>query len=180
LELTDLECLERARKGDAEGFRALVDRHAAALHRVAYGLLGNPADADDVVQEAFLGAIAGMKRFDGRSSVKTWLTRIVVNQSALWRRRRGRRRTDLPIEVADASPSGATASHADRADARFDVATMLASLSIEHRQVIVLRELQQLSYEEIAAVLNVPRGTVESRLHRARESLREKFPGFAT
>ena len=106
----------------------------------------------------------------GEASLKTWLMQIVVRQSARVRRSRGRRLT-IGIENAEQ----AVHDPAPAADSRIDVIEMLQRLSPEHREVIVLRELQGMGYEEMAAALKIPRGTVESRLHRARQELRERF-----
>lgn len=177
----DIELLDQIRRGDRSAqaaFRELLDRHARYLFGVAHSLSGgNPSDAEDLVQETLMGALTG--HFRGESSVRTWLVRILVNRAAMLRRSRSRR-PETPLDektVEPASPASAgTGSGA--VEAKLDLTTMLAGLSPEHRQVIVLRELEGLSYEEIAAVLHVPRGTVESRLHRAREELRRRFKGY--
>jgi RNA polymerase sigma-70 factor (ECF subfamily) len=127
-------------------------------------------EAEDIVQETLLGALKSAGRFEGRSSLSTWLSRILSNQVALFLRSRRVRRTDaLPETVA---------TRVGDPDARMQVEQMLAALSDEHRQIIVLRELEGFTYDEIAEVLQIPRGTVESRLHRARQALKERFaPG---
>ena len=169
-EADDIELLRRARDGDSGAFHALVDRHAQRLYRLAVSLVGNAVDAEDVLQEAFIGAFRGLKGFEGRASVKTWLTRILVIQAAQFRRSRKRKRTEaMPENIAAASKS---------AEAGMDVAAALADLSAEHRQVLVLREYERMSYEEIAEVLDVPRGTVESRLYRARGELRQRLKSY--
>jgi RNA polymerase sigma-70 factor (ECF subfamily) len=172
----DTELLEQIRRGDQAAFRALLNRHARYLFGVAHSLAGGSAtDAEDLVQETLIGALTG--HFRGESSVRTWLVRILVNRTAMLRRSRSRRpetsdaRIDQAAAPASAGPSGAV-------EAKLDLTTMLAALSPEHRQVIVLRELEGLTYEQIAAALHVPRGTVESRLHRAREELRRRFKGY--
>lgn len=154
----------------------MVDRHGSYLYGVAHALTGNAADAEDMVQETLLGALRGT--FRGESSLRTWLVRILSNQAGMMRRSRSRR-GGTHAELSDGqavsppSPSGPGGT-----DARVDLATMLAELSPEHRRIIVLRELEQMSYEQMAAALGVPRGTVESRLHRAREELRKRFKGY--
>jgi RNA polymerase sigma-70 factor (ECF subfamily) len=169
-EADDTQLLHRARHGDSSAFHALVDRHAQRLYRLAVSLVGNAVDAEDVVQETFIGAFKGLKGFQGRSSVKTWLTRILVLQAAQFRRSRSRKKTEaMPDSVAAASKS---------AEAGMDIQAALAQLSAEHQQVLVLREFEQMSYEEIAEVLDVPRGTVESRLHRARNEMRERLKSY--
>ena len=182
----DLELVRSAARGDGRAFHELVDRHAPRLYRMAVALCGNASDAEDVLQEAFTGAYRGLGRFEARSSVKTWLSRILVTQAALWRRR-GRGRSgvlsltamsgpesegeELPVPAPGARPEA-------EVDYRIDLTAALQTLSPDHREVVTLREIDGLSYEEIARVLNVPRGTVESRLHRARAELRERLSAY--
>ena len=176
--LFEMQLVERARKGDASAYDQIMHRHAKRLYALAASMVGNPADAEDVVQETFLGAYKQLAAFQGRSSLKTWLTRICVLQvSKLYRSRKVRRMAPLGSDVPGGhEPSvGSPVGHADR---RADVQAMLASLSPEHREVLVLRELQGLSYKEIADVLGVPQGTVESRLFRARQQLKESYKDY--
>lgn len=170
-EVDDLKLLRRAGMGESKAFSALVNRHADRLYRLAYSLLGNAADSEDVLQETFAGAYRGMNAFEGRSSVGTWLTRILVTQAAKWRR--DRRRPTQPLPDQTSSQSGQSA-----VDHRLDLQAALDQLSAEHRQVLVLREFEKMSYEEMALVIGVPRGTVESRLHRARAELREMLKAY--
>jgi RNA polymerase sigma-70 factor (ECF subfamily) len=182
----DSELLAKSAAGDRRAFHALVDRHADRLYRLAVSLVGNSADAEDVLQEAFTGAFRGVSGFQGRASVKTWLTRILVMQAAKWRRDRKRHRRGVEpggsaFDAEDEAPPAATGAAGEgvgAVDARIDVHAAVQRLSAEHREVIALREFEHLSYEEIAAVLEVPRGTVESRLHRARAELREILKSY--
>ena len=186
LQAEDLDLVHQAARGDGRAFHELVDRHGPRLYRMALALCGNAADAEDVLQEAFTGAYRGMGRFEARSSVKTWLSRILVTQAALWRRRGRNRRgvlsltalsgpesegEDLPVPAPGAGPQA-------QVDYRIDLRAALQTLSPDHREVVTLREIDGLSYEEIARVLGVPRGTVESRLHRARAELRERLKAY--
>src|SRR5438067_1532021 len=164
------EFLRRLRRHEQAAFHELVAQYSQALFRVAYSMVGNAADAEDVVQETFTAAFAGISKFRGESTLKTWLMQILVRQSARVRRSRGRRLT-IGIENAEQPVHDP----APAADSRIDVIEMLQKLSPEHREVIVLRELQGMGYEEMALALKIPRGTVESRLHRARQELRERF-----
>jgi RNA polymerase sigma-70 factor (ECF subfamily) len=181
LQLTDSELVRKIRGGDEAAFRELVSRHADGLYRMAYSVMGSATDAEDVLQETFLGAFNRLSAFEGRSSVKTWLVRILLNHASKFRRSRKVRRTDpLPEQLGPAAGSERYAANSPAAavQSRIDVQQMLDTLSPEHREVIVLRELQQMSYEEIAETLRVPRGTVESRLHRARQELKRRFGGY--
>jgi RNA polymerase sigma-70 factor, ECF subfamily len=171
----DLDLLHRVARGDGDSFHKLVARHADRLYRVAMSLVGNVADAEDVLQEALAGAFRGAGKFEGRSSVKSWLTRIVVTQAAkFWRSKKGKRDQRLEDDVRPAPESGGMAS----VDAKLDLQKCLQQLSEEHRQVLVLREIDGMGYEEIAQILGVPRGTVESRLFRARAELKKKLTGY--
>jgi RNA polymerase sigma-70 factor (ECF subfamily) len=173
----DIELLRRIEGGDEAAFRTLTERHGRYLYGVAHALVGNHSDAEDVVQETFIAVLNG--GFRAESSVRTWLVRILIKRAGMLRRswfRKGRRTE--PLEANPHVASHSAASETAGAEAKLDLTTMLQSLSSEHRAVIVLRELEQMSYAEMAAALGVPRGTVESRLHRAREELRRKFKGY--
>jgi len=186
---SDLELVRRCRSGDGGAFHVLVDRYAQSMFALAHSLVSNTADAEDVVQETFAGAFRGIERFEERASVKTWLTRILVNQANRLRRDRSTKRmlsldnpgggsSDDDAGSIDAGPAASQPSTTAGVDARTDLAAALATLSPDHRQVIVLREMEQLSYEEIADVLKVPIGTVESRLFRARAELRQRLKAY--
>ena len=166
----DHDLLKRAVRGDNKAFHALMDRHAPRLYRLAVSLVGNSTDAEDVLQEAFTGVYRGMGKFEGRSSVKTWITRIVFTQAAKFHRDRAGK-SMAPL-VFDHASEDTGSSHLE---AKEELDAALAKLSPEHREILVLRELEGMSYEEMALVLGVPRGTIESRLHRARNDLREKL-----
>ena len=173
----DTELLAQIGRGDQDAFGALLDRHGRYLFGVAHAMTGNAADAEDVVQETLVGALNSSGRFRGESSVRTWLVRILVNQVRMWRRTRKSRGLDERVPVTG-SLASASAPVESGVEAKLDLTQMLAQLSEEHRQVIVLRELQGMSYDEMARALEIPRGTVESRLFRAREELRKRFKGY--
>ncbi|MGD2174592.1 MAG: RNA polymerase sigma factor [Candidatus Brocadiaceae bacterium] len=176
LSRTDEELLAAARTGDEDAFHGLIERHAERLFRLAFRLVSNTSDAEDVVQETFVGAFEGMGAFEGRSTVRTWLIRILVRQAARCHRRRSRRKA---VSLEDAGAAGGRelrdASRGDiagEARRRMDVSEALRMLSPKHREVVVLREYEGMSYAEMAETLNVPQGTVESRLYRARQELK--------
>ena len=177
---------------DAAAFHDWVDRYGPALFRLARSLSGNRLDAEDLCQETFEAALRGFGRFDGRSSIKTWLTSILMRRCAKhWRKQRhARRALSLDRCTADAcasdrqDPGGglaeavSVASTVTDVDQRMDVLEVIRTLPTEFRDAIILREIDGLSYQEIADVLAVPRGTVESRLHRGRAELRKKLTGY--
>jgi RNA polymerase sigma-70 factor (ECF subfamily) len=174
---TDEELLAAAcTASDDRAFHELIDRHAVRLLRLAFKLVGNVWDAEDVVQETLIGAYQQMGKFRGQASVKTWLTRILVRQAARCHRRRSRGETVSLDHVRSAGGpewqdkgSGDVSEEVGR---RMDVLRALRRLSPQHREVVVLREYEGMSYAEIAETLDVPQGTVESRLYRARQELK--------
>ncbi len=182
---TDADLLRSAAQGDDKAFHQLVDRHAPRLFRSALSLTPSRADAEDLVQETLIGAYRGLRHFDGRASVKTWLTSILMRQAAKgWRRSRKHRGT---LSIDASAPGGepndrklTTASSAEHSDRKMDLLAIIRKLTPSYREVLVLREMQGLSYEEIAQVIGAPRGTVESRLHRARSELRQHLGAYAT
>jgi RNA polymerase sigma-70 factor (ECF subfamily) len=181
---TDADLLRRAARGDDLAFQALVKRHAKYMFALAYSLVGSSADAEDVVQESLTGIYKGMGKFEGRASVRHWLGRIVFRQAARFLNSRGPVRLASLDEIGPEDPRGmdpalAVESAGVAVDRRLDIETLLAKLNSAHRQVIVLRELHGLGYEEIAGVLGVPRGTVESRLSRARAELAEMIRKYS-
>jgi RNA polymerase sigma-70 factor (ECF subfamily) len=171
----DPELLEQIGHGDHAAFKMLLDRHARYLFGIAHSLTNNASDAEDLIQETFAAVLNA--KFRGESSVRTWLVRILVNRAALLRR--SRHRGSSHLKIASEQMPVEQRSESSGVDAKLDLSAMLEQLSEEHRQVIILRELQGMSYEEMAQALDVPRGTIESRLHRAREELRKRFKGYS-
>lgn len=177
----DAALLARIRRGDAAAFEELVEQNGRSLYRLALGMLGNEADAEDAVQETLAGAFEGIGRFRGEASIRTWLARILVRQAARVRRKK---RSGIGTILRlwggqlDEGQHPAGPSPAGQVERQMDVTAMLQSLSEEHRAVMVLREFEGMSYDEMAAALGVPRGTVESRLHRARQELKRRFEGY--
>jgi len=184
-EPSDLALIRLSARGDEGAFHQLVDRHAKRLFRIALSLAASRSDAEDVLQETLAGAFRNIKGFSERSSVKTWLTSILMRQAAKsWHRTR-HSRTSLSIDSDQrehrdsGDPSMVIGSANEDTDRRLDLATVLKELSPQHREIIVLREIEQLSYDEIAKTLGMPRGTVESRIHRARLELRRRLDVYA-
>jgi RNA polymerase sigma-70 factor (ECF subfamily) len=185
LQPSDLELIRQAAEGDSRAFHALADRHASELFRLALSLSATRADAEDIVQETLLGAYRGMRKFDARASVKTWLKRILVRQAArTWNKSRASRKA-LALEALDTEPRPSAPSLREgmatgAVDSKIDIAAVLKTLPREYREILVLREFEQMSYTEIAETLGVPQGTVESRLHRARAELKTKLESYRT
>ena len=177
--MNEEELLVLARQGDDAARTELVMRHGRRLFGLAAALLGgNDADVNDVVQETFLAAFdGGLKAFKGNASLATWFSGVLINRVRKLRRYRHSRPAG-PLDALRSQPAAddpASPSPATRVEQRIDVATMLDSLPPEYREVIVLREWQQMSYAEMASALGVPERTAETRLTRARRMLRQRF-----
>jgi RNA polymerase sigma-70 factor (ECF subfamily) len=172
----------RCLRGDGFAFSRLVALHEGMVVNLSQRLLGDREEARDLAQDVFLQVFRTLGRFQGRSSLKTWIYRITVNQcrnrQRWWRRRRRDRALSLdqlnPTDAARlASTQGAPAfEYVARREAAQRVQAALLRLSFDHRSILVLREVEGLRCEEIAGTLGVPEGTVKSRLARAREQLR--------
>ncbi len=164
-----------AAAGDRAALELLLDRHADLMHAVCRRIVGNPEDALDATQEALIAVARGISRFDGRSRLTTWLYRIATNAALDELRRRKRR--PVPHEtLPEPGPAGTTGHHTpgtDTVDARLTIDAALARLPEEFRVAVVLRDLCDLDYAEIAAVLELPPGTVRSRISRGRAALAE-------
>jgi RNA polymerase sigma-70 factor (ECF subfamily) len=164
-----------AQKGSEAAFAELVRRYQRAVYRVAWALTRNDADADDLAQEAFVRAWGAIGRFEIGQPLYPWLARITTNLAySLFRRRK--RRPEAPIEpLLEAGMQFGVeddpAEHAVTNERNANLRACFAQLSPEHQSVLALRVVQDLSYEEIASALNVPMGTVMSRLARARGAL---------
>ena len=167
----DAALVSRAVDGDRRALELLLDRHADRIHAVCRRIVGHPEDALDATQEALIAIARSVTRFDGRAAFGTWCYRIATN-AALDELRRKRRRPvpshpDAPEPVAPASGPD------DVVAARIDVDAALQHLPEEFRVAVVLRDLCDLDYAEIAEVLAVPPGTVRSRISRGRSILVE-------
>jgi len=174
------ECLlARLADGEREALEELFGRYRLLAYRVAHRLLGNEADALDAVQEGFLKALTHLHSFQGRSTFKTWLLRVVSNAALDFGRQRGRRETlSLDAPETNGQEHGQPLALDDpavgleRADLRRLLDEALASLPKAQRQTFVLHAEAELSYREVAEVLGISIGTVMSRLYYARQKLR--------
>ena len=178
--MTELQLVEAARQGDQEAFAQLVRNYEKRIFALALRMCKNPDDAAEAAQEAFLAAWQGLKFFRGESSFSTWLYRLASNACVDLLRKEGRHSAaagpslndeELNIDVPDRLPS--PQEEAERKELRAQIEEGLAALSPEHRQVLVLREMHQLSYDEIADTLELDVGTVKSRINRGRKQLRK-------
>jgi RNA polymerase sigma-70 factor (ECF subfamily) len=162
---SDAALVRSAQGGSTEAVEELFRRHWPAAHRAAWLVVHDAAAAEDIAQEAFVSALRALDRFDRRRPLGPWLHRIVVNRAIDWSRARALR----PETGADTLPEPAAPDAPDEFGSH--VVAALADLGPEHRAVVVLRHLLGYTPGEIAAMLDLPRGTVNSRLRRALDAL---------
>ena len=172
--------------GSEEAFDWLVSAFAPPVYRLACRLLNNPADASDVVQEVFLKVFRSISHFEGHCALKTWIYHIAVNtvwnQNRWWRRHRERASAlqdsagETGVEeLLQADEAASPLAAALTLEAQEMVWKALARLNESHRMILVLREMEDLSYEEVGEILNLSAGTVKSRLARARAALKQEL-----
>ena len=182
--ITDIEMAQRCRARDREAIRAIVTANNQRLFRTAWSILKDRGEAEEAVQSAYVSAFANLDTFEGRSSLSTWLTRIVVNEALGRLRAQKRRRNQLEgagvavlEDYREAFMRGSEARPPDVALAREQMRRLLeqavAMLPETFRTVFVLREVEGLSGEETAEALDLPVATVKTRLHRARRKLQQ-------
>jgi RNA polymerase sigma-70 factor (ECF subfamily) len=188
---TELTLVERLRGGDPVALEELMERHAARVHRLVYGITRSFADAEEVVQDVFLTLVRKIDSFEGRSSLGTWIYRIAAN--AALNKRRGKR-SEVEVSLEEHLPRFKEDGHreGDRtflmADwsrtpeeelqsgvARSTLRQAIDGLPEHYRAVLVLRDVEELSSEEVAEALGESVASVKSRLHRARMALREQL-----
>ncbi len=190
-EIDDRTLLDKAVAGDAGALEALMTRHAGRVYRLAYGITRNPADAEEVVQDVFLTVVRKGGSFEGQATLATWMYRVTMN--AALNRRRGKRR-ELEVSLEEHLPTYTEDGHraGDRSDLLVDwsstpeewvlsgesrrvLENAIDSLPDHYRAVLVLRDVEELSNEEVASIVGDSLASVKSRLHRARMALREQL-----
>jgi RNA polymerase sigma-70 factor (ECF subfamily) len=182
----DHEIVLLCKKGDMDAFEVLVKKHQKAIFNIAYRMMGSYEEASDIVQDAFISAFRRINDFKGRAKFSTWLYAIVMNLSKN-RLKQLRARIhhekysiDNPMPMNEGRAYGDPKSSEpsalemlEKKDARQKVQQCIHSLDDELREVVVLRDIQGFTYEEISDLLAIPDGTVKSRLFRAREALKD-------
>lgn len=188
--MDEKDLVRQAKEGDTEAFRQLFERHNRRAYSLALGVVRNPDDALDVVQDAFIKAHRYLPKFEGTSSFYTWLYRIVMNLS-IDHLRKAKRKQHVDFNDALSHVDGEGAVGEDsllpkilgadpgksliRKEMREHIRLALATLSDNHRTVLVMRELEGLSYEEMAVAMECSKGTIMSRLFHARKNMQEQL-----
>jgi RNA polymerase sigma-70 factor (ECF subfamily) len=178
--LDDRQLIAGCLEGDDSAFGELVRRYQDRLYSTVFRLVDRAEDAQDVVQEAFINAYQALDSFKGDSLFFTWLYRIAVNTAISMKRRQrvvlsleASRHAEAAIEPADPSAESRPEHGLEQEEQGRRIREALARLSPEHRMVLVLKDMEGYKYETMAEILEVPIGTIRSRLHRARSELRE-------
>lgn len=177
----DHELVQAVLDGDATAYRGLVERYQGRIHGVVYGMVRNPEDARDLTQEAFVKAYQNLHRFRLQASFYTWLCRIAMNVSIDHLRRQKVRKAELFEEGVATRDQGGVISlqhhredpgrNLERKELGQRILKALDELPEDQQQVIILREIEGMAYKEIAEVMDIPEGTVMSRLYYARKKL---------
>lgn len=175
-EPSDAELVRAYLSGSPAAFTTLVRRHERRTYNLAYRMLAREEDAKDATQEAFVSALRKLSSYRGDAAFTTWLHRVTVN--VCYDALRKRRREDVVDQPEPAEGSGPSApDHADASAVSVDVQRALARVPEEFRAALVLHDVQDLGYEEVAEILGIPVGTVKSRLHRGRVALGRALSG---
>ncbi len=176
--------------GSEEAYAWLIDQYHQQIYSLVYRMMNDPADATDTTQEVFLKVFRGMKRFHGESSLKTWMYRIAVHEASnrrrWWFRHKAQETSIEPVAAGDGEKNtGLKDTLTDAGDSPFDsvahqelrtrVEAELRQVPEPYRTTVILRDLEELAYEEIAEVMQVSLGTVKSRLMRGREALKKRL-----
>jgi len=188
---TDISAVERVRqaqKGDVRAFEQLFQQYQKGIYNAIYQVVRSETDAADLTQDVFVRAYRALPRLQSPEAFTSWLYRIAINLSRNHLRDSGRARTES-LEFNDSDEEGGgqrdiadtsadPAAKAQTRDVQDRVRRAIATLSPDHRTVITLHHIEEMSVEEIAGILNISVGTVKSRLSRARENLRRKLAGY--
>jgi RNA polymerase sigma-70 factor (ECF subfamily) len=184
---SDEQILKRALAGDADAFGEIVRRWERRIYSLAYGMLGREEDARDATQETFLSAFRNLREFRGEAKVSSWLHRIAINQCITRQRRakvRGETALEDELETAEASflaPANESPARAAESRQRTEmVRRAVGSLPVELRQVVVMKEFEELTFQEIAEALDLPLSTVKSRLYTALRQLQMRLQSVAS
>ncbi len=177
--MEEKELIRRSQGGDGEAFGVLIERYKGKVFSLAYGFTRDRAAADDLAQEVFIKAYFSLPRFKARSEFGTWLYRVAVNHAKDYLRKNRSRSRDVSIDDVGESRLAAAGESQDDVRAEEErrglVLAALERLPEKYRIILTLRDIEGMSYEEISRILGLSPGTVDSRLHRARQKLRQKL-----
>jgi len=180
--ISDADCVRRIiQRGETDAFEILVRRHEKTIFNLVYRMLGDYDDAAEVSQEVFLSAYRAIGQFRGDANFSTWLYRIALNHATTRRRSiSSRQQKTVPIDDMEplSDPELGPAETLERKEIRERVQLALNKLEPDDATMILLRDLQDISYDEVARVLEIPVGTVKSRLHRARQALKTQLATY--
>ena len=177
----DAECVRRVQQGDTDSFEVLVRRHEKAIFNLVYRLLGNYDEAAEVAQEVFLSAFKSIHQFRGEANFSTWLYRIGLNHASTRRKSlHSSQQRHIPFDGTEVIAEGAVdpAKNVEHKEIQQRVQQALNSLDPEDARIVLLRDLQDIPYEDVAQMLDIPVGTVKSRLHRARQALKTSLAPY--
>ena len=179
--ISDQECIRRLHRGEVEVFEVLVRRYQKTIFNLVYRVLGDYQEAAEISQEVFLSAYRAIRQFRGDASFSTWLYRIALNHASTRRKSIASwQKQTVPIDVVDPvsdqrlEPGQAM----EQKETQQRVQRALNSLEPHDAMIILLRDLQDVPYDEVAQILEIPLGTVKSRLHRARQALRLRLAPY--
>jgi RNA polymerase sigma-70 factor, ECF subfamily len=179
--ISDAECVQNLQRGQTDAFEILIRRHEKTIFNLVYRMLGDYDEAAEVSQEAFLSAYRAIGTFRGDSNFSTWLYRIALNHATTRRKTlntRQQRNVSMENTEPVSDPQPGPAETMEKKEIRERVQQALNSLEPDDATVILLRDLQDVPYEEVARVLEIPIGTVKSRLHRARQALKAELSSY--
>jgi RNA polymerase sigma-70 factor, ECF subfamily len=179
--ISDAECVRRLQRGETDAFETLVRRHERTIFNLVYRMLGDYDEAAEVSQEVFLSAFRAVGQFRGDANFSTWLYRIALNHTSTRRKSlSARQQRIVPVESADllSDPQPGPSETLEKKQICERVQHALSQLDPEDAQVLLLRDLQDIPYDEVARVLEIPVGTVKSRLHRARQALKARLAPY--
>jgi RNA polymerase sigma-70 factor, ECF subfamily len=177
----DAECVRRVQQGDTDSFEVLVRRHEKAIFNLVYRLLGNYDEAAEVSQEVFLSAFRSIHQFRGEANFSTWLYRIGLNHASTRRKSlQTSQQRHIALDGTEVIADGAVdpAKSVEHKEIQQRVQQALNSLDPEDARIVLLRDLQDIPYEDVAEMLDIPVGTVKSRLHRARQALKTSLAPY--
>jgi RNA polymerase sigma-70 factor, ECF subfamily len=179
--ISDAECVRRLQRGETDAFETLVRRHEKKIFNLVYRMLGDYDEAAEVSQEVFLSAFRAAGQFRGEANFSTWLYRIALNHASTRRKSLGARQQRMvSMENADplSDPELGPPELLEKKEIRERVQFALNQLDPQDAAVILLRDLHDVPYDEVARVLEIPVGTVKSRLHRARQALKSRLASY--